>query len=432
MIIEFTYSKTAIPHNFDTNSKDRRTIAVGWRSIEIQGESCNLSLSDKQNSRCKKIFGFYGPEEWGTWSARSKSCILFPHLDSESSYLEMILEAQSFRDAFRSCKITIKTSTGHFGTTRIRDKKKYKVRLTKSCIYRGMRLVVGDISTINTGNNYSRQTSKPLVSIIVLNQEKSHLSRLAAIAAASSGCNNPFEILCVDNGSSAQDLKYLQESEVPMRLIKLGENKGFSLANNLSAQESRGDYLLFLNNDAFLDEGAIDEMVQAFNVQPDCRIVGSILRFPDGTIQEAGASLSPDGNPIRHGRNDKKFKTRKLPRFQPVDYVSGACMMIRKNHFLEMGGFDEKYSPAYYEDTDLCMRSLLYGQKVYLASRANCYHIENATTSTIEQGAWATRTAEAHRKIFLRDWGGYLASRDPKDLPWHLRETKQVTTDGTD
>jgi GT2 family glycosyltransferase len=106
--------------------------------------------------------------------------------------------------------------------------------------------------------------------------------------------------------------------------------------------------------------------------------------------------------------------------------------MIRKADFLEMDGFLEQYSPAYYEDTDLCMRALLYGQKVYLASRANCYHIENATTSTKEDGAWANRTSEAHREIFLKDWGKYLASRDPNDLPWHLREMKHMTTDGTD
>jgi GT2 family glycosyltransferase len=95
--------------------------------------------------------------------------------------------------------------------------------------------------------------------------------------------------------------------------------------------------------------------------------------------------------------------------------------MIRKSDFLAMGGFDVRYSLAYYEDTDLCMRTLLYGQKVYLASRANCYHIENATSATIEGGAWATRISDAHREIFLKDWGAYLCSRDAKDLPWHLK-----------
>jgi GT2 family glycosyltransferase len=422
LLIELTYSKTASPFKTDSNIRDHRTIAIAWRSIQLEGEIYDFSLISKTNSRCKKIFGFYEPEQWGTWSAWSKSCILFSQCDTESRTIVITLEAHSFREAFRSCKVKIRTSTGHQGTVRIRDRSKYKVTLKRSIINRNSRLVIGDFSKIYSENNYSHHIKDPLVSIIALNQGKSHLSRLAIIAAASSGCNNPFEILCVDNGSSTKELKNLQESEVPMRLIKLAENKGFARANNLAAQESRGRYLLFLNNDAFLDEGAIDEMLMAFKKVPDCRIVGSVLRFPDSTMQEAGATLKSDGNPNRQGRNDPKFNPRKLARFHVVDYVSGACLMIKKSDFLEMGGFDEKYSPAYYEDTDLCMRALLYGQKVYLASRANCYHIENATTSSVEDGAWAGRTAEANRGIFLKDWGAYLESRDPKDLPWHLKK----------
>ena len=421
LLIEFTYSKIASPFQIDANSMDHRTIAVGWHSLQIQGQFYDFRLISEQYSQCKKIFGFYEPEQWGTWSAGRKSCILFTQCDSESCGIKMTLEAHAFQEAFRCCKVTIRTSSGHYGTVRIRDNRKYKVSLKKPFLFRKKRLSIGDTSTSNKENNYSLRTTEPLVSIIILNQGKSHLSRLAVIAATSSESNNTFEILCVDNGSSAQELKYLEESEVPLRLVKLGVNKGFGGANNHAAQESRGEYLLFLNNDAFLDEGAIEEMVKAFEMKPECRIVGSILRFPDGTMQEAGSTVPSNGHPIRHGRYDPKFNYRKLPRFQSVDYVSGACLMIRKSHFLEMGGFDEKYSPAYYEDTDLCMRTLLYGKKVYLASRANCYHIENATTSTIENGAWATSTAEAHREIFLQDWGAYLTSRDTKDLPWHLK-----------
>ncbi len=345
-----------------------------------------------------------------------------PDFDPYESDILVTLDAHAFREAFRLCKLKIRTSTGHYGTVRIRDRRKYQVSLKKPFLCRQKRLVVGEFSKIYSENNCSHQKKIPSVSIIILNLEKSHLSRLAVAAAASSACNSKFEILCVDNGSSAQDLEYLHQSEVSFRVIKIGENKGFSRANNLAALEARGDYLLFLNNDAFLDKGAIDEMLLSFKKTSDCRIVGSVLRYPEGTMQEAGATLQPDGHPIRHGRNDPKFNLPKLTRFQQVDYVSGACLMMRKSDFLSMGGFDEKkYSPAYYEDTDLCMRSLLYGEKVYLASRANCYHIENATTSSIEDGAWAGRTAEAHREIFLKDWGAYLASRDPKNLPWHLK-----------
>jgi GT2 family glycosyltransferase len=94
--------------------------------------------------------------------------------------------------------------------------------------------------------------------------------------------------------------------------------------------------------------------------------------------------------------------------------------MVKRDEFLAMGGFSPKYSPAYYEDTDFCLRLLLRGKRVYLASRASCYHIENATSQDIEGGAWATRLSEAHRALFLQDWAAYLASRNPADFPKSL------------
>jgi GT2 family glycosyltransferase len=137
----------------------------------------------------------------------------------------------------------------------------------------------------------------------------------------------------------------------------------------------------------------------------------------DDSLQEAGCSIQPDGFPVRHGRDNPDYDLQPLPRFKPVDYVSGACLMVKRDEFLAMGGFQTKYSPAYYEDTDFCLRLLMRGKRVYLASRTSCYHIENATSRDIEDGAWATRTSEAHRAIFLQDWAPYLASRHPADFP---------------
>jgi GT2 family glycosyltransferase len=137
----------------------------------------------------------------------------------------------------------------------------------------------------------------------------------------------------------------------------------------------------------------------------------------DDTLQEAGCSIQPDGFPTRHGREDASFDLSSLPRFKTMDYVSGACLMVKRDEFLAMGGFAPKYSPAYYEDTDLCLRLLLRAKRVYLASKTSCYHIENATSRDIENGAWATRTSEAHREVFLQDWAPYLTSRHPADFP---------------
>jgi GT2 family glycosyltransferase len=430
VIVEISYSKSFSPSSAKTDLKDERLLSIAFRSLKLFSRYYSRSI-DFKNPISEKVFGFYSPELWGTWSSGLKSSLLFHDFYDAKEPIQIVLDAHAFCKPFRFIRVTIRTSFGHFGSVRIGRKKLYKITLQAPLLLRSRRLIVGDFSKLHTSYNYSLISGIPVVSIVLLNKDKAHLSRLAAVACASSGVSVPFEILCADNGSSQESIAELREGVVPMRILEFEENLGFGPANNRVVQEARGEYLLFVNNDAFLDEGSVDEMIRAFHEMPDCRIAGSVLRYPDSTMQEAGASIQPDGFPIRHGRDDPKLKTRSLRRFHPVDYVSGACLMIKKKHFLEMGGFAEKYSPAYYEDTDLCMRSLLYGQKVYLASRANCYHIENATTATIEQGAWATRTAEAHREIFLKDWGAYLNSRDPKDLPWHLRETKQVTTDGT-
>jgi GT2 family glycosyltransferase len=419
IIIEICYSCTATPCSVGSDPLDHRLLSIGYRNISLHQKSKNVS---SVCSDFEWIFGVYQNESWGRWSMGKRSCLVFPHAKPDRGKISISIDAHPFLEAFRSCRISVKTSTGYLGSKKITGKGPLMVDLRKPIIPRSKRTVLGDYSRIVTPLNLSHKDQLPEISIIILNHQKHLLTKLAVAAAASSQCSFPFEILCLDNGSSPESLDTLGKSEVPMRLIKLRDNKGFGAANNIAVAEARGKHLLFLNNDAFLDKGAVDEMVGVFKQLPDCGIVGSVLRYPDGTTQEAGATLQPDGHPVRHGRNDSKFNLRKLPRFKTVDYVSGACMMIRKSDFLAMGGFDEKYSPAYYEDTDLCMRSLLYGQKVYLATRANCYHIENATTSNIENGAWATRTAETQREIFLNDWGAYLATRDPKDLPWQLKK----------
>lgn len=212
-------------------------------------------------------------------------------------------------------------------------------------------------------------------------------------------------------------METLGRAEVPMRIVELGANKGFAEACNAGAKEARGDYIVFLNNDAFLRPGTIDELLAAFAANPDCGAAGPVMLNIDDSLQEAGCSIQPDGFPVRHGRDNPDYDLQSLPRFKPVDYVSGACLMVKRDEFLSMGGFQSKYSPAYYEDTDFCLRLLMRGKRVYLASRTSCYHIENATSRDIGDGAWATRTSEAHRAIFLQDWAPYLASRHPADLP---------------
>ena len=280
--------------------------------------------------------------------------------------------------------------------------------LRKPFFCSGTRLVTGDMRAVAQRQVVSIHQKVPRVSLIFLNRDKPLMTRVAAVAAASSKPRVPFEILCVDNGSSAENLAILRKTEVEMRFLEFAENRGYGEANNLAASQARGEFLLFLNNDAFLKPGAIHEMLQAFQNTPDCGAVGAVLRWPDGIIQEAGCTLRDDGTAIRHGRDDLSFSPTLLPAFHKADYVSGACLLIRRQEFLEIEGFDPIYSPAYYEDTDLCMRLREKGKTVYLASRAECYHIENATSHGVESAEWARRQSEKNRLLFLERWGSVL------------------------
>jgi GT2 family glycosyltransferase len=394
------------------DTDDHRLLAVCYHSFQ-----CKESLEVIDTTRACYIAGFYPREMDGIWSAGRRSIVILPDAHRARDVNRLQLELSAFRAAFRTYRVDILTSQGLFGYARVGRKKLHNIALRRPWFRKSTRLVVGDFSAIRTSENVSQQNTQPVVSIIITNHDRSCLTRLSAIAAASSRVNVPFEILCADNGSSAAELGILSRAEVPMRVLELGSNRGFGEACNTAAKEARGEYLLFLNNDAFLRPGTVDELLCAFAAHPDCGAAGPVMLNIDDSLQEAGCSIQPDGFPIRHGREEPGFNLKSLPRFKTVDYVSAACLMVKRDEFLAMGGFAPKYSPAYYEDTDFCLRLLLRGKRVYLASKTSCYHIENATSRDIENGAWATRTSEAHRAIFLKDWAPYLASRNPADFP---------------
>lgn len=409
------YSQIGTPAASRIDTNDHRILSVYYQGITI-GETFLLN----ENSDLLLIAGFYRPEQDGIWSAGRRSIILLKDEIIPQDVRELEIDAFAFKSAFLSCRVNICTSHGLRGWARVGQKKSYKIRLRCPCFGKVSRLVVGDFSEIETPLNVSRQGTAPIVSIIIPNHDRAYLTRLSAVAAASSHINVPFEILCADNGSNAEELEILSRAEVPMRVLELGSNKGFGEACNTYAKEARGEYLLFLNNDAFLRPGTVDELLATFAANPDCGAAGPVMLNIDDSLQEAGCFLQPDGHPVRRGKDDAAFRVGSLPRFETVDYVSAACLMVKRDEFLAMGGFSPKYSPAYYEDTDFSLRLLMRGKRVYLVSKTSCYHIDNATSRDIENGAWATRTSEAHRQIFLDDWGKYLSSRDPKDLPWHL------------
>jgi GT2 family glycosyltransferase len=243
------------------------------------------------------------------------------------------------------------------------------VPLAELCALVPQRLAAGPAST-----------AEPEVSIIIAvhNQLDFTLRCLMAIAERPSQAG--VEVIVCDDASH-DDTRRVLESVRGIRYLRNEANLGFLLSCNRAAGEARGEYLLFLNNDTQVQEGWLDHMLALFGSEERVGLVGAKLLFPNGRLQEAGGIVWRDGSGYNYGRYDDPGK----PEYnvvREVDYCSGACIMIATSLFRQLGGFDPRYAPAYYEDTDLAFRVRQSGRKVLYQPKAVVVHHEGVSNGT--------------------------------------------------
>ncbi len=223
------------------------------------------------------------------------------------------------------------------------------------------------------------------------------------------------EIVVVDNGSSDGTAVYLADlagREPLVKVVSPGENLGFVGGNNLAATHATGEHLVFLNNDTEPQAGWLEALVEAAG-EPGVGAVGARLVYPDGRLQEAGGIVFSDASGWNYGRGDDP--TRPLYTFpREVDYCSGACLLVRRSLFEELGRFDERYAPAYYEDTDLCFAVRAAGSRVRYEPRAVIVHHEGVTAGTDTTSGVKRHQVVNHEK-FREKWADALRSQYPPD-----------------
>jgi GT2 family glycosyltransferase len=193
-----------------------------------------------------------------------------------------------------------------------------------------------------------------------------------------------FEIILVDNGSkrhrTARFLHRLEERGAA-HVVDCPGPFNFSRVCNQGASRAAGDYLVFLNND--IEVQTTDWLQRLLRIarQPEVGIVSGTLLYPDGTIQHAGLFPRPDGRWVHAYRGcpwDTDEDGGRLRRIRSVPAVSGACLMIRRDLFEAMGGFDERL-PLTYNDVDLCCRVRRKQLLVVVTPHARVLHFECLT-----------------------------------------------------
>jgi GT2 family glycosyltransferase len=191
-----------------------------------------------------------------------------------------------------------------------------------------------------------------------------------------------FEVILVDNGSSApRTRRYLQRLQQRRRrhVVTAPGPFNFSRLCNLGAEQARGDYLLFLNNDTEVLAPDWLEHVLIVAQQPQTGIVGATLLYPDLTIQHAGMVPQP-GGAWQHVYRGCPFgydgEHGELRSVREAPAVTGACLLIGRDLFLELGGFDERL-PVTHNDVDLCRRVRERGLRVLVTPHAQLLHYES-------------------------------------------------------
>ncbi len=220
----------------------------------------------------------------------------------------------------------------------------------------------------------------PDVSIVIpiYNAVDYTIACLEAVRALRTGFR--YEVIVMDDCSTDSRVSVLQ-SVVGLRYVRNDRNLGFLRNCNRGAELARGRFVVFLNNDTRVDEDWLDPLVETLLDDPTIGLVGSKLIYPDGRLQEAGGIIFQNGSGWNYGR----FEDPNHPDYnhaRDVDYVSGASIMVERSYFRALGGFDERFAPAYYEDTDLCFRIRADGRRVVYQPLSSVVHYEGISSGT--------------------------------------------------
>lgn len=255
--------------------------------------------------------------------------------------------------------------------------------------------------------------SLPSLSVVIPQWGKTEFTAQAVAAFRRSDYDGDVEIIVWDNASPGGPGPVADRDDVT--IIDSDTNVGFGPAMNGLAHQASGDLLVLANNDIVPAVDCLDWLVRRFTAHPSPGAVLPRYRTFDGQQLESGSYVGRDG------RGWQLFHGVEVPEsLRHQDYLahygSAACMLVSRKAFIDGGGFDDRYAPAYYEDTDLCVGNWVDGRPTVVEPRAIVFHYEGGTSGRdVTVGPKALQLK--NRAVFRTRWSDWLSELPPISFP---------------
>ena len=262
-------------------------------------------------------------------------------------------------------------------------------------------------------------SGRPLVSILIPFRDRANLLEKCILSILEESSWPTFEIIGIDNGSSAPETEKLKQRLADMdsrvTFVSYREPFNYSAINNFGVSQAKGEHLVLMNSDIEIITPAWIEALLEHSQRPEVGAVGAKLLYPDGRIQHAGIVVGIFGNaghPHRFFQADDNGYYARPHVIHNVSAVTAALMMVKKSLYESVGGLDAEHLGIAYNDVDFCLKLRQNGHLNVFTPYCTAVHHESASRgyeSTPEKRA----RFERERLVFESRWAGVIDAGDP-------------------